>query len=609
MVLLELGKKINAAFSELQRAPKIDDKTLDQLMKGISIALLSSDVNVNLVASLRTRVKNKLLPQLEKLIIFNELVALVNPTNPITANETPSSSSVTRSSTDYQTWQPKRGKSNVIMFVGLQGSGKTTSCTKLAVYYKRKGFKTALVCADTFRAGAFDQLKQNATKAKIPFFGSYTETDPIAISNSGVTRFKRERFEVIIVDTSGRHRQETELFEEMKQISRAVKPNLTIMVLDGAIDKSFQGSIRFGAIFVTKLDGHAKGGGAISAVAASQTPIMFIGTGEHINDLEKFSPEPFIKKLLGMGDLTEFLETMQDLQSSTPIQKREEMRERIERGEFTIRDLKDQMSNLSQMGSIAKIASMIPGMSEMMAGFGGDTNQVNQKMKRMTFIFDSMSNKELDSNGSLFKFSRPANRNLKMNDGEPRQPNRRILRVARASGTSVDEVEAMLAQHAMFASMVKSAGGKRKWEQQQALKQAQQQSKAMMAGASGKGGKVKQQQITIEQLVKMAPNQRQQVLRQAPAAVRKQIEDAGGVDAFYALSQAAQRNGGQPSAATRARRAAAAGAGGLGGGMGGGGRSGISADGGQQSMPDPETMRKMMEQMGMGDLGSMFSRR
>ncbi|KAI8458123.1 signal recognition particle protein [Phakopsora pachyrhizi] len=636
MVLLELGKKINAAFSELQRAPKIDDKTLDQLMKGISIALLSSDVNVNLVASLRTRVKNKLLPQLEKLIsspakqkqlihktVFNELVALVNPTNPITANETPSSSSVTRSSTDYQTWQPKRGKSNVIMFVGLQGSGKTTSCTKLAVYYKRKGFKTALVCADTFRAGAFDQLKQNATKAKIPFFGSYTETDPIAISNSGVTRFKRERFEVIIVDTSGRHRQETELFEEMKQISRAVKPNLTIMVLDGAIGQAAEAQTRafkeasdFGAIFVTKLDGHAKGGGAISAVAASQTPIMFIGTGEHINDLEKFSPEPFIKKLLGMGDLTEFLETMQDLQSSTPIQKREEMRERIERGEFTIRDLKDQMSNLSQMGSIAKIASMIPGMSEMMAGFGGDTNQVNQKMKRMTFIFDSMSNKELDSNGSLFKFSRPANRNLKMNDGEPRQPNRRILRVARASGTSVDEVEAMLAQHAMFASMVKSAGGKRKWEQQQALKQAQQQSKAMMAGASGKGGKVKQQQITIEQLVKMAPNQRQQVLRQAPAAVRKQIEDAGGVDAFYALSQAAQRNGGQPSAATRARRAAAAGAGGLGGGLGGLGSlfggmggGGISADGGQQSMPDPETMRKMMEQMGMGDLGSMFSRR
>lgn len=494
------------------------------------------------------------------------------------------------------------------MFVGLQGSGKTTSCTKLAVYYRRKGFKTALVCADTFRAGAFDQLKQNATKAQIPFFGSHTETDPIAISTAGVARFKRERFEVIIVDTSGRHRQETELFEEMKQISAGVAPNLTIMVLDGAIGqaaeaqtRAFKDAAGFGAIILTKMDGHAKGGGAISAVATTQTPIMFIGTGEHFHDLERFAPEPFISKLLGMGDIGEFLETMQDLQSSTPSHNREAMRQRIERGVFTIRDLRDQMSNLSQMGSIGKIASMIPGMSNMMSGLGGGSgDEISQKMKRMIFIFDAMTTQELNSDGSMFRSKkRQKTGSSQLPDGEPREPHPRVLRIARGSGTSVDEVEGMLSQHAMFAAMVKSVGGKRKWEQQQALKQAQQQSKAMMGG---RGVKVKQQQVTIEQLVKMAPNQRQQVLRQAPANVRKQIEDAGGVDAFYALSQAAQRNGGQPSAAARARRAAAA----MGGAGGPGGLGSLLGGLGGGQMPDVESMKKMMEQMGMGPLGSMF---
>jgi signal recognition particle subunit SRP54 len=163
-------------------------------------------------------------------------------------------------------------------------------------------------------------------------------------------------------------------------------------------------------------------------------------------------------------------------------------------------------------GSISKIASMIPGMSNVMAGLGGgNDDEVSQKMKRMIFIFDAMTPQELDSDGSMFRRKpRKGESRSRLADGEPREPHPRVLRIARGSGTSVDEVEGMLAQHAMFATMVKSAGGKRKWEQQQALKQAQQQSKAMM-GAS-RGGKIKQQQVTIEQLVKMAPAQRTQVL-------------------------------------------------------------------------------------------------
>ena len=118
-----------------------------------------------------------------------------------------------------------------------QGNGKTTTCTKLAVHYQRRGFKSSIVCADTFRAGAFDQTRQSATKAKVAYFGSYTETDPVAIAAQGVSKFKKEKFEVIIVDTSGRHKQESELFEEMKQIGSAVKPDMTVLVLDASIGK------------------------------------------------------------------------------------------------------------------------------------------------------------------------------------------------------------------------------------------------------------------------------------------------------------------------------------------------------------------------------------
>ena len=150
--------------------------------------------------------------------VFQELVKLVDP--------------------GVKPHTPKKGKANVIMFVGLQGSGKTTTCTKLAWYYQKKGWKACLVCADTFRAGAYDQLKQNATKARIPFYGSYTEADPVVIVKDGVDMFKSEGFEIIIVDTSGRHYQEDALFEEMLAVSNTVNPDNVVFVMDATIGQA-----------------------------------------------------------------------------------------------------------------------------------------------------------------------------------------------------------------------------------------------------------------------------------------------------------------------------------------------------------------------------------
>ena len=231
-----------------------------------------------------------------------------------------------------------------------------TTCTKLALYYSRKGFKTGLVCADTFRAGAFDQLKQNATKAKIPYFGSYSESDPVAIAEEGVSKFKKEGFEVIIVDTSGRHKQEAELFEEMKQISQVVNPDNVIFVLDGTIGqaadshaRAFKEAVSIGSIVITKMDGHAKGGGAISAVAATKSPIIFIGTGEHIHDMEPFKAPSFINKMLGMGDVSGLIEKLQD----ATVDK-ESLIKNITAGIFTFRDMKAQLEMISGILKVDK---------------------------------------------------------------------------------------------------------------------------------------------------------------------------------------------------------------------------------------------------------------
>ena len=442
------------------------------MIKEICAALLEADVNVKLVGTLRKSIKAtvnfKDLPpavnkkRLIQKAVFDELVKLVDP--------------------HAEPFKPKKGKANVIMFVGLQGSGKTTTCTKLARHYQTRGFRSCLVCADTFRAGAFDQLKQNATKAKIPYFGSLTSTDPAQVASEGVAKFKKERFEIIIVDTSGRHRQEKDLFDEMTQIQRAITPDQTIMVLDATIgqqaeaqSKAFKETADYGAIIITKTDGHASGGGAISAVAATHTPIVFIGTGEHMLDLERFSPQPFVSKLLGMGDMQGLVEHVQALK----LDQKDTMKHLAE-GVFTIRDLRDQLQNIMKMGPLSKMAGMIPGLGQMMGGMDDEEGSV--KMKRMIYVCDSMNNKELDSDGKIF-IEQPA----------------RMTRVARGSGTSVREVEELLSQQKVMAGMAKKMGGMSKNMQkaqgqmgggnrQQQMAAMQKRMQSLGQGGMGGGG-------------------------------------------------------------------------------------------------------------------------
>ena len=431
MVLQELGSKLTAALHKMQSVTVISEEVLDKMLKDIAAALLEADVNVRVVMELRKAIKTRANLEEEsagtnrrKMIqkaVVEELAGMLDP--------------------GVKAHEMKKGSPNVIMFVGLQGAGKTTTIAKFANHYLRKGFKCRMVCADTFRAGAYDQLRQNATKLRCPFYGSYTEADPVRIAQEGVDQFKAEKYEVIIVDTSGRHKQETALFEEMQEIRAAIEPQNVIFVLDATQGQavheqasSFHEAIDIGSVVITKLDGHAKGGGALSAVAATGAPILFLGSGEHFDDFEPFNAHSFVSRLLGMGDMRGLVEQIKD---TIGDDKQPELMEKFSKGQFTLRDMYEQFENVMKLGPLSKVMAMIPGIPSMM---GGEGDESNNRLKRFMYMMDSMTDDELDAKVDLNKSAS------------------RIERVARGSGCHPMEVQMLLKCHKQFESVVSKMG-------------------------------------------------------------------------------------------------------------------------------------------------------
>mmetsp|Transcript_16046 Transcript_16046/g.43028 ORF Transcript_16046/g.43028 Transcript_16046/m.43028 type:complete len:488 (-) Transcript_16046:62-1525(-) len=431
MVLESLGGRIAGALRKMSNATVIDEDVLNSMLGEIARALLEADVNVKTVAALRRDVRaavdlesvaagvNK--RRLIQKCVFDAVAAMLTPARKPVAL--------------------KKGKPNVVMFVGLQGNGKTTSCVKYAYWHKRRGWKTCVVCADTFRAGAFDQLKQGATKAKIPFYGSYTETDPVTIAADGVATFRKEGYELIIVDTSGRHMQEAALFDEMAAMEAAVSPDEVVFVMDSSIGQAaqdqaaaFRDKVKVGSIVVTKLDGNAKGGGALSAVSATGAPITFIGTGEHTDAFEPFNPQTFVGRLLGMGDISGLVSSMKD----AGIEENPDLYKRIADGVFTLRDMYEQFENIKKLGPMNKVMSMMPGMSELIPK-GANESEGNARINMFLCIMDSMCNEELDNPKIQFTQSR-------------------IYRIARGSGRMPQHVEELLIEYKRFSKVVEKMG-------------------------------------------------------------------------------------------------------------------------------------------------------
>ncbi|OAY79496.1 Signal recognition particle 54 kDa protein 2 [Ananas comosus] len=363
MVLAQLGGSISRALQQMSNATIIDEKVLSECLNEISRALLQADVQFKLVRDMQANIKR--IVNLDDLAaghnkrriiqqaIFNELCKMLDPGKP--------------------SFTPKKGKTSVIMFVGLQGSGKTTTCTKYAYYHQKKGWKPALVCADTFRAGAFDQLKQMQPKL-----------------NSLLWK----------------------------------KPDLVIFVMDSSIGQAafdqaqaFKQSVAVGAVIVTKMDGHAKGGGALSAVAATKSPVIFIGTGEHIDEFEVFDVKPFVSRLLGMGDWSGFMDKIHEV---VPTDQQPELLQKLSEGSFTLRLMYEQFQNILKMGPIGQVEldSTNPKLmneSRIMRIARGSGRPVKDVMdmleeyKRLAKIWSKMKGLKIPKKGEMSALSRNVN--------------------------------------------------------------------------------------------------------------------------------------------------------------------------------------------------------
>jgi len=423
---------LNSALRKLLRMPTIDEKAIKELVKDLQRALLQADVKVDLVFELSKNIQKRALSKelppgitrREHVIktVYNELVTVLGEKTEVI--------------------RVKPGQTTIIMAIGIQGSGKTTSCAKLAYFHKKKGFKTALVCGDTYRPAAFDQLSQLAASINVPIYGDPSEKDAIKLVNRGVEQFTEEKYEVIIVDTAGRHKDETFLIEEMKAIERAIHPHDIVLVIDGTLGQqayiqaeAFKEATDIGSILVTKLDGSARGGGALSAVAATGAPIKFIGTGEKIEDLEKFNGPRFVGRLLGMGDLTSLLEKLKEAEI-TPSKKEAKV---FLSGKFTLLDFREQIKKMGKIGPLSKIFSFLPGVANIPEEL---KSMSEEKIKRWEHILDSMRTEEL-INTKLLKRSR-------------------VVRVARGSGSEVKEVRELLQQYNMLRKLMKGMRGRRR---------------------------------------------------------------------------------------------------------------------------------------------------
>jgi signal recognition particle subunit SRP54 len=432
MALDKLGSSLTDAIKKLFKAGVVDEAAVKELVRDIQRALLQADVNVQLVLEISKRIeeralKEKVPPGISRRehvikVVYEELTRFVGD-QPVPLKVEP-------------------GKKKVIMLVGIQGSGKTTHAAKLSRYFQKRGIKVGLIAADTYRPGAYAQLQQLATRINVPIYGQANAKDPVKVAKEGFKQFGDR--DLIIVDTAGRHKEEKDLIKEMKDLEKNLHPDEVIMVIDGTIGqqalaqaKTFHEATPIGAIIVTKLDGSSRGGGALSAVAATGAPIKFIGTGEKVEDLEAFVPSRFVGRLLGMGDLETLLEKVHDAEIKVPQKKAKE----IMSGKFTLTDMYEQFQAVKKMGPFGKVMKMIPGFSsanvpdEML-------NNAEGRLDKWGVIIQSMTPAEKE-NPKLLNSSR-------------------ARRIARGSGTTEKEVKELLKQYFMMRKMLKMFKRKKK---------------------------------------------------------------------------------------------------------------------------------------------------
>ncbi len=452
MVLDSLGDSLQNSLNSLRnKRGDLTEEDIDPIAKEIQRALLQSDVNVKLVKSVTDDIKTRALEEENPKsvsarehvlnIVYDELKSIVGDSTEIPL------------------------ESQTILLAGLQGAGKTTSSAKIAGWFEKKGLKSGIIQTDTFRPGAHEQSKQLAEESDILYSVNKDEVDAVRQAKKGLNELNEA--EVKIVDTAGRHASEDSLIDEIEEISEAVNPDLNLLVIDAAMGKSaekqakrFNDSIGIDGVVITKMDGTAKGGGALTAVKKSDSTIAFLGTGETVRDIERFEPSGFISRLLGMGDLKQLSERVERAMFEMDDDDDWDPEDILE-GEFTLYDMKKQMEAMGNMGRMEDIMKRIPGMgSQVMDRIDDDMLAVQEeKMRTFSIIMESMNDEEIN-NPSVINNSRKE-------------------RIARGSGTQVDDVEDLLSQYKQMKNIFGKMGSP---------EDMQKMAKRMNLGGGGLGG-------------------------------------------------------------------------------------------------------------------------
>ena len=432
MALEKLGSSLHDSVRRLIRVPIVDERAVEEYLKDIQRALLQADVNVNIVLELSDTIRKEAKRELPSRVsrrdhiirlTYEEMVRILGGEK-------------------SRALELEKGKTSILMLVGIQGSGKTTTVAKLARDLVRGGLKVGVICTDTYRPGAMAQLKQLTEKIGVKTYGEEAEKNAIEIAERGLAAFTKEEMDVILLDTAGRHKDEDGLLAEMREMAQHTKPDRIILVVDGTIGQQaavqaekFNATTNIGGIIISKLDSSARGGGALSAVVATGAPIIYVGTGEEIQDLEGFDPSRFVSRLLGMGDISGLVKKARE--AETPTSKKRQRA--IMSGKLTLVDVYEQLESMRRLGPMAKILSMIPGWNYSIPKDQLET--VETKMGRWRHVIDSMTEEERENPKTL--------------------NSKRIRRIARGSGTTERDVRELIQQYRMMRKMMRTLARKK----------------------------------------------------------------------------------------------------------------------------------------------------
>jgi signal recognition particle subunit SRP54 len=456
MVLDDLGSSLRGTLDNLRGKSRISEEDVDEVVKEIQRSLIQADVDIALVQELSDSIKSRALDEEPPAgtsprdwvlrIVYEELVELLGESTELPL------------------------ENQTIMLAGLYGSGKTTTAAKMAWWFSKKGLRPAIIQTDTDRPGAYDQAKQMAENAEVDFYGDPDENDPRVIAEEGLEA--TEDADVQIVDTAGRDGLNRELIDQIEDIEEVVKPDRNLLVLDAAMGQSakdqateFEEAIGISGVIITKLDGTAKGGGALAAVNETESTIAFLGTGETVKDIERFEASGFVSRLLGMGDLEQLTERVERAMTEAQEDDEDWEPEDILEGQFTLKDMRKQMDAMNRMGPLDQVMDMIPGLG------GGLQDQLpdnamdvtEERMRDFDVVMDSMTEEELE-NPRIVGASR-------------------TKRIARGSGKPEDRVRELLQQHKMMDKTLSQFQGMGDADMERMMKQMQQG-----GGPGGPGG-------------------------------------------------------------------------------------------------------------------------